>query len=143
MKFEIGESFIKIFDKENFNPTHILECGQVFSYAKKEGGFEVFPQDKFAFVSEKEDCYLIETNSLQFFVEYFDLNRDYGKIKKELASFEIMKKPIEFGHGVRILKQDLFEMLISFIVSANNNIKRIQLILGRLREKLGDKKENG
>lgn len=141
--YEIGQDYIRIFDKEDFNPTHILECGQVFSYAKKEGGFEVFPQDKFAFVREDKGCYLIETNSPQFFVEYFDLNRDYGKIKNELASFEIMKKPIEFGHGVRILKQDLFEMLISFIVSANNNIKRIQLILGRLREKLGDKTENG
>ena len=49
----------------------------------------------------------------------------------------ILKEPIEFGKGIRILKQNLFETLISFIVSANNNIKRIQLILNRLRKSLG------
>ena len=48
-----------------------------------------------------------------------------------------MTKPIEYGHGIRIVKQDLFETVISFIVSANNNIKRIQMILDRLRQKLG------
>lgn len=143
MKFEIGKDYIKVFDKENFNPTHILECGQVFSYRKEEEKYYVFPQDKFAVIEEEKDYYLIQTQTPDFFVDYFDLNRDYNIIKERLASFEILKKPIEFGYGIRILKQDLFEMLISFIVSANNNIKRIQLILGRLREKLGEKTQDG
>lgn len=141
--YEIGKDYIKVFDKISFNPTHILECGQVFSYKKEGDKYYVFPQDKFAIVSEQKDFYLIETKTPEFFVEYFDLNRDYSKIKRELAHFEILRKPIEYGYGIRILKQDLFEMLISFIVSQNNNIKRIQLILGRLREKLGVKTENG
>lgn len=141
--FEIGKEYIKIFDKTCFNPTHTLECGQVFSYKKEGEKYLVFPQNKFAVISEKEDCYLIQTQTPQFFVNYFDLDKDYNSIKRELAHFEILKNPIEFGYGIRILKQDLFEMLISFIVSANNNIKRIQLILGRLREKLGEKTQNG
>lgn len=141
--YGIGKDYIKVFDKENFNPTHILECGQVFSYRKEGEKYFVFPQDKFAVIEEEKDYYLIQTQTPEFFVEYFDLDKDYSFIKRELAHFEILKKPIEFGYGIRILKQDLFEMLISFIVSANNNIKRIQLILGRLREKLGEKTQNG
>jgi len=141
--YELGKDYIKVFNKKDFNPTHILECGQVFSYRKEEEQYYVFPQDKFAIIKELQDFYLIETATPEFFVDYFDLNRDYNIIKERLAHFEILKKPIEFGYGIRILKQDLFEMLISFIVSANNNIKRIQLILGRLREKLGEKTQNG
>ena len=53
-----------------------------------------------------------------------------------------MQKPIKYGYGIRILKQDLFEVLISFIVSANNNIKRIKMILFKLREKYGKDMED-
>ena len=77
---------------------------------------------------------------MRYFENFFDLKTDYSLVKKKLSKFQIMQKPIKFGYGIRILKNDLFEVLISFIVSANNNIKRIQLILGRLREKLGEKK---
>ena len=143
MKYTIEKNAIKILSKEDFNPRHILECGQVFSYSFEEGSFVVFPQDQFAQIVENEKGYEILTNNPRFFEEYFDLNKDYSQIKGKLSNFEILTKPIEFGHGIRILKQNLFEMVISFIVSANNNIKRIKLILGRLREKLGEKTENG
>ena len=72
-------------------------------------------------------------------MDYFDLSTDYNQIKEDLWKYEIMKKPIEFGSGIRILNQNLFETLISFIISANNNIKRIKVILNRLREALGEK----
>ena len=143
MKYQLAKGLIEIFDKEEFNPQHILECGQVFSYSQEGESFIVFPQDKFAKIVETAQGYQILTDDTAFFEDYFDLKNDYGRIKTSLASFEILHKPIKFGHGIRILKQDLFEMLISFIVSANNNIKRIKLILGRLREKLGEKTENG
>jgi N-glycosylase/DNA lyase len=143
MKYQIEENKIIIFGKEDFNPKHILECGQVFSFNEEDGNYVVFPQNKFAKILENDTGYQILTKDTSFFEGYFDLKRDYSKIKTALGQFEILKNPIEFGHGIRILKQDLFEMLISFIVSANNNIKRIKLILGRLREKLGEKIENG
>ena len=76
MNFELGKDYIKIFDKENFNPTHILECGQVFSYKKDGDKYFVFPQDKFATISEQKNFYLIETATPEFFVEYFDLAKD-------------------------------------------------------------------
>lgn len=141
--YQVLKNGIKILDKSSFNPKHILECGQVFCYSMGNGEYVVFPQDKFARIKEEKDFYFIETESPDFFVNYFDLECDYSQIKNKLLKFDILKKPIEFGYGIRILKQDLFEMLISFIISANNNIKRIQLILNRLRQKLGDKTNFG
>ncbi len=140
MKYQIKtDKYIQIFGKDDFLPADILECGQIFSYKKNEDTWEVFSKDKFAKIEENENGFLILTNDTTYFEIFFDLKTDYGKIKQKLSEFEILKKPILFGHGIRILKQDLFETLISFIVSANNNIKRIQLILGRIREKYGTK----
>ena len=66
------------------------------------------------------------------------MQTDYSNIKKQLvAEFPFIKPAVEFGCGIRILKQDVFETIISFIVSANNNIKRITKILFAIREKYG------
>lgn len=139
MKFEIGENCIKVFSKDQFNPKHILECGQVFCYQKVGDKYFVFPANKFAEIEEFEEFYLIKTHDVDYFINWFDLKSDYQEIKRALRENPIMPKPLEFGYGIRILKQDLFETLISFIISANNNIKRISLILNNIRENLGEK----
>lgn len=140
MKYEIFENEIVIYDKQDFNPKHILECGQIFTYEKLENCYKVYSEDKYAIIEENEDCVKIKTNFPKYFEEFFDLKNDYSLIKKELLKYDFMKEPIEFGNGIRILKQNLFEMLISFIISANNNIKRIQLIINRMKEEIGEKK---
>ncbi len=137
VKFAVEEKKLKIFDKNSFNPEHILECGQIFSFEKKQDCYTVYSKDKSAKITEMEDGYEIDAESPEYFVDFFDLKTDYTKIKNKLNKFEILKEPIKFGQGIRILKQDLFETLISFIVSANNNIKRIQLILKRIRSAYG------
>ena len=74
--------------------------------------------------------------------EYFDLKRDYKKIKEELSKIdENMKTSIEYGKGIRILNQDLWETIISFIISANNNIQRIKGIIEKLSKKYGKELE--
>lgn len=137
MDYKINADNIEIFGKEDFNPEHILECGQIFSYEKTNEEYTVFSKDKKAEICETSHGYIIKTDQPLYFENFFDLKTDYGQIKKELNEYEILKEPIKFGGGIRILKQDLFETLISFIVSANNNIKRIQLILNRLRDAFG------
>lgn len=138
MEYEIGKNFIKIFENPDFNAEQILVCGQVFSYQPLQNGdYLVLSKDKKANLKKTNDGYLIETNCPEYFENYFDLKTDYSKIKQILGEYDILKEPIKFGEGIRILKQDLFEVLISFIVSANNNIKRIQMILNRIREKFG------
>ena len=74
--------------------------------------------------------------------KYFDLNRDYEKIKSQLENIdEYLKTSIEYGKGIRILNQDLWETIISFIISANNNIPRIKGIIERLSQKYGNEIE--
>lgn len=137
MKYIVNENKLEVFDRKDFKSEHILECGQIFSYKKENNSYTVFSKDKKAKLLETENGCIIETNDPVYFENFFDLKTDYSQIKKDLCQYEILKKPIEFGFGIRILKQDLFETLISFVVSANNNIKRIQTILNRMREKLG------
>ena len=73
---------------------------------------------------------------------YFDLNRNYSEIKEQLSKIdENVKLSIKYGEGIRILNQDLWETIISFIISANNNIPRIKGIINRLSEKFGSKIE--
>ena len=141
MRYEKLADKIIIFDKNEFNPKHVLECGQVFCYNLNNGIYEVFPQNYFCRIVEKADCYEILTEQVSYFENFFDLKTDYDLIKKSLSSFKILEEPLKFGYGIRILKQNLFETLISFIISANNNIKRIKLILNNLRNFF--KNENG
>lgn len=139
MKYIIEKDGIKVYSKEDFNPEHILECGQVFCFKKEDDIYKVFPGNCYAEIFEEADYFFIKTKNIEYFVNFFDLNSNYHEIKENLSSFEILYEPIKFGHGIRILNQDLFETMISFIISANNNIKRIKLILNNLRQNLGEK----
>ncbi len=139
MKYNIEENEIRIYSKDEFNPEHILECGQVFCFKKEGEVYKVFPESQYAEISEKEKYYSIKTENIDYFINFFDLKSDYKQIKENLSKHEILKKPIEFGFGIRILNQDLFETMISFIISANNNIKRIKLILNNIRKSLGER----
>ncbi len=142
MKYEIEQNLIKVYCKDEFNPEHILECGQVFCFKKDGEVYKVFPGKEYAEITENENYYEIKTKNPHFFVKFFDLDSDYTQIKYNLAKYKILEKPIKFGYGIRILNQDLFETMISFIISANNNIKRIKLILNNIRKNLGEKVED-
>ena len=77
-------------------------------------------------------------NLEQLVIDYFDLNRNYEKIKNELSKVdEYLANSINYGNGIRILNQDLWETIISFIISANNNIPRIKGIINRMSQKYG------
>ena len=133
--------YIKLKDKiiisatDDFNPQHILECGQIFDFKKIENGYEVCSHGNSAVIKEVGSGYEILTSNVEYFEKFFDLKTDYAKIKRSLLKFDMMKEPIKFGKGIRILKNDLFETMVSFIISANNNIKRIQKIIWALKEK--------
>lgn len=125
---------------EFFNIRDTLECGQVFRYERRDGGaYAVYSQDKYAELSYNADGNVeVRTDYGDYFWHYFDLDADYGKkVAKISAMSPLMKQAADCGKGIRILNQDLTEMIFSFIISANNNIKRIQLIIGRLCDKLG------
>lgn len=138
--FKIEGNKIVINNKNDFNPMHILECGQVFSYKKQNDRYVVYSAGLKAEIIETQNGFEITTNNVDYFINYFDLNTNYSDVKKNLLyNHKFLEDAVNFGYGIRILKQDIFETIISFIVSANNNIKRITQILFGIRQKFGKK----
>jgi len=132
------------FDKTFFNIQDTLFCGQVFSYFNLGDKFLVRSNNKFAYLYQQGNFVVIETEDAPYFYNYFDLGRDYKKSFDYAKSLnvEIITKSANFGKGIRILKQDLLEVVFSFIVSQNNNIKRITSSINYLCSKLGEYNEN-
>ncbi|MBR2908840.1 MAG: DNA-3-methyladenine glycosylase 2 family protein [Clostridia bacterium] len=128
-----------IFNKtEDFDAQSILECGQMFRFFKTSSGYKVITGKHIADIVEKDGEVVITTNSPSVFVDFFDLDTDYAKIKQELEKYPILKKAISFGKGIRIAKGETEEIIFQFIISQNNNIKRIQKIVEKLSE-IGEK----
>ena len=138
------EQKYKLRNVKSFELRDIFECGQCFRWNKQEdGSYTGVFKNNVLNVKKNKDEIIFEgicENEIQQTVEnYFDLNRNYEKIKEQLSKIDQnMKKSIEYGNGIRILNQDLWETIISFIISANNNIPRIKGIIERLSEKYGD-----
>lgn len=137
MKYYVDKNSI-IFDKtDDFDAKAILECGQLFRYFEVEDGYKVITGNNIAHITEKDGKVIIKTKNTDVFINYFDLDTDYSKIKQELKKYPILDKAIEFGKGVRIVKGNPEEVIFHFIISQNNNIKRIQKIIEKMSE-LGD-----
>ena len=125
------------FSDYEFNSVATFECGQCFRWIDDGDGYIGIVGDK---VCRIKDMVLIcpdEDND--FWREYFCLDFDYAGMKDILIkSDELLKKCIDFGKGIRILKQPLWETVVSFIISANNNIPRIRKIIDTLCSMYGD-----
>lgn len=133
-------NIIEITDLKDFSIQQILDCGQVFRYQLIDKNTAVvLTKDKIAYIKESEKSCQIFTNDREYFENYFDLKTDYGKIKTELKKDEFLRPCCETCYGIRILKQDFFEMLVSFIISANNNIERIKKSVNYLSKNFGKK----
>lgn len=130
---------------DSFELKDIFDCGQCFRWNRQEDGSYtgVFGRNVLNVKKEKESIVmegLCEKDIKETVEEYFDLNRDYNQIKKKLARVDKnMEASIQYGQGIRILNQDLWETIISFIISANNNIPRIKGIIERLSQTYGNK----
>ena len=129
----------------SFNLRDIFECGQCFRWNIEEDGSYtgVFGRNVLN-VKKQNNAILFkgicEGDIIPTIIDYFDLERDYELIKSKLERVDNnMKESIKYGTGIRILNQDLWETIISFIISANNNIPRIKGIIERLSENYGDK----
>lgn len=140
MNYEIKEDRIEIYDLEDFNILQILECGQIFRFKFENGLAHIYSKDNYAKVETFENKVVVSTLNVEYFEKFFDLKTDYSVIKKELRKDASMLQAIDFGSGIRILNNDLFEMIVSFIISANNNIPRIKKSIERLCEKFGTNK---
>ena len=132
---------------KSFEPKHIFECGQCFRWDEEpDGSYTGIVKDNVINVKKVDNTVYFTSlgaDDLKNLVDdYFDLGRDYEKIKETLSKIdEYLENSIRYGNGIRILNQDLWETIISFIISANNNIPRIKGIINRISQKYENKIE--
>ena len=129
---------------ESFEPKHIFECGQCFRWnIEDDGSYTGVVKNHVLNVKKEENSIIIkgmcEDNLEELCKDYFDLDTDYQKIKNKLSKLDNnLRVSIKYGKGIRILKQDIWDALISFIISANNNIPRIKAIIDRISKEYGE-----
>ena len=126
-----------------------LDCGQSFRWTEREdGSFSGIAFGKYVKVRlENNTLYIENTTKADFekiWYDYFDLSLDYGKIREEISRLHpVLCEAAKYAPGIRILRQEPYEALCTFIISQNNNIKRIKGIVQRLCESFGEKIEGG
>ena len=129
-----------------FDLPHTLDCGQAFRWEETEDGvWHGVAFDKYLELEKLSDGTIVLYNtSMEDFENiwrhYFDLERDYDGIINAISADETLKRASEYAHGIRVLNQEPWETLCSFIISQNNNIKRIKGIISRLCENFGENK---
>ncbi|WP_294406434.1 DNA-3-methyladenine glycosylase [uncultured Clostridium sp.] len=136
------DDYILIEEVKNFKLKQTFECGQCFRFDKiSDTNYVTVAFERVIELEEDGDNIKIynstEEDVRNIWINYFDLDRDYSSIKEELAKDELLKKCVEFGHGIRILNQDPFEILISFIISARNSIPSIMKTINKISAQWG------
>lgn len=130
-------------NSEGFDVIQTFECGQCFRWNKSnDNSYIGVAHGRVLSISQYGNSVMLYPCSKEDFYKvwegYFDLKRDYELVKKRLSSDSILKKAISYSGGIRILRQQPWETVISFIISANNNIPRIKGIIERLCKKFGE-----
>ena len=133
---------IVIHGAADFDPVQVFECGQCFRWVREQdGSYTGVVRGKVANVACISGALILNNVTFEEFdgiwFDYFDLGRDYGEVKKAVAVDDIMREAIGFGGGIRLLRQEPWETMISFIISANNNIPRIMKIINDISRQYG------
>jgi N-glycosylase/DNA lyase len=137
-------NYIKI-HLPDFSLRQIANSGQCFRMKEISSSvWEVIALNKRLQIQEEKDpsCYVFECSRREFeeiWFDYFDLERDYGKIKADIKMIgdSYLTAAVDYGHGLRILRQDLWETIVTFLISQQNNIPRIKNIVAKLCEPYG------
>ena len=145
MDYKSIESFDKgiiVKGVDNFELTHIFECGQCFRWDKQDSGSYIgVAYGKVIEIEKNEmEVKIYNINKEEFkelWCDYFDLRRDYTVIKEKFRKDPLLERSVNFGYGIRLLQQQPFELTISFIISSNNRIPMIKRAINRLSEKWG------
>ena len=138
---------IKIKLKKAFNLDSTVTCGQIFRFIKKEdSSYDIVLKDRVINVYRKEEFLYVSSNvedNLKSVVEdYFDLNNDYDTMNEILIkSDKKLENAINFSKGLMMIRQDPFETIIEYIISANNGVNQIANALNLIAEKYGKRVE--
>lgn len=135
---------IKI-NKKDINLYDTIFSGQTFRMTlENDNSITIVLFDRVVNIKEVGNYLIIDSNKMlnlkSFITEYLDLNRNYNEINKYIISIDDnLKKEIKKCEGYKILKQNKFEMYITYIISQNNNVKRITSIVNKMSQKYGEK----
>lgn len=143
MVIEKASDGVIIKDIKSFNIFHTFDCGQCFRFElEADKSYTGVAFGKVLNVSQSDDNIYFKNTSLDDFnkiwADYFDIKRDYCKIKSSISKDKIINCAVNFGFGIRILKQDIWECIISFIISQRNSIPKIKKVISLFCEKYGD-----
>ncbi|NMA82706.1 MAG: DNA-3-methyladenine glycosylase 2 family protein [Epulopiscium sp.] len=142
--YALGEQVI-LENPSDFNIEDILECGQCFRYKKiTHQHYQIIAHGLKLFIHQEKHRVVFYPTTMDVFqkiwIPYFDLKRNYGQIKTKLSTEDpILAEAIAYKPGIRLLRQDPWECLISFIISQNKRIIHIQQIIGYLSETFGSR----
>lgn len=140
---EKNKIFIK--DVQALSIALSFDCGQAFRWVCRDDGawHGVVNGKAVDIVQNGTDIIVTGDNDIEFWKKYLDLDRDYAKLCERLKANDYLNKAITEYGGIRILRQDTWEALCSFIISQNNNIPRIKGIIERLCSSFGNDLGNG
>ncbi len=136
---------IKLYNIDHFNLEQTFLCGQAFRWDKDQSGvfYGVAGNNVAKVYHFDENTIYIESNNpdLVYWSNYLNFSCDYNTVESALSCDKVLVPCINAGKGIRILRQDLWETIVSFIISANNNIPRIKKIINKMCEMFGEKIE--
>ena len=136
---DIGRLIMSKIKVKDFNLEYTLECGQIFRINRKNNWYYINARDKFFKICQVKNEIEFHGVDEEFIIHFFSLDENLSKILKEINKDEYIKKSIDKYRGLRILRQDPWECLISFICSTASNIPRIKSKLKALSESFGKK----
>lgn len=144
MQVKYTDNGVYLENVENFDLAATLDCGQAFRWEPlADGSWQGIVGSKQLTLRRDNGGILLrganDKDYLSLWKDYFDLDRDYGAVIKEISADERLAKAAAAGGGIRILRQQPWETLCSFIISQNNNIPRIKGIISRLCSLFGEK----
>ena len=131
-------------EKNDINLYDTLMSGQAFRITlESDKSFTCILSDRVVNIKEDGNYLIVDSNKmddLEMVIKYYlDYGRDYKVLNDELMKNELFKDKISLCNGYKVLKQDKFEMLISYIISQNNNVKRISGAISMISERYGEK----
>lgn len=133
---------IKLENTDDFDLLQTLDCGQAFRWKREQdGSFTGVVLGKVCYISQLDNAVFLRGIGMAEYASvwqrYFDLERDYTALKAQFSADPVLCAAVSHAPGIRLLRQDFWEALCSFIISQNNNIPRIKAIIERLCRQFG------
>jgi len=116
----------------------LMDSAQCFRWTEADGWFGGIVGGEPVWLMPGENGVYAEGGSVEHIRDYLDLNRDYSALAQEFSHIPVARQAIEMYPGLRVLNQDPWDALVTFIISANNNVTRIRNLCDRLAERFGE-----